>query len=69
MASSKNKRLDGMQPRLRAGDKITIAGFECNKAGNLVIDGVNVRTGRKCKTVGLMSFVAQPAEALKSGAR
>jgi hypothetical protein len=45
--------------KLKEGDKITIAGYERGLRGQLVINGVNPQTNRKCRTTGLMQMVAR----------
>jgi hypothetical protein len=41
---------------LKSGDTVTIAGIERGAKGQLLVDGVNIKTGRKCKSVGLMQL-------------
>lgn len=40
-----------MSAQLKIGDEITIAGFGIGRKGQLVIDGVNPVTRRKCRSV------------------
>ena len=42
--------------KLKVGDKITIAGHGVGAKGQLVIDGVNPRTRRKCRAVKPMVY-------------
>jgi hypothetical protein len=43
---------------LKRGMLFTIAGFGVGSKGQTVIDGVNPKTGRKCKAVKLKVFKA-----------
>lgn len=36
---------------LKSGDVFTIEGIERGSKGQLLVDGVNIKTGRKCKPV------------------
>lgn len=41
---------------MKPGDVFTIAGIERGSKGQMLVDGVNIKTGRKCKPVGLMEM-------------
>jgi hypothetical protein len=48
---------------MKPGDVFTIAGIERGSKGQMLVDGVNIKTGRKCKSVGLMELkVRQPVQ-------
>ena len=44
-------------PTLKQGDKFTISGFMRGEKGNLVVDGMDVKTKRKCKVVGQAVYI------------
>jgi hypothetical protein len=50
---------------MKPGDRLTIAGFGRGAKGQLVIDGVNPKTRRKCKAVGPMVYTV--GEVVSSG--
>lgn len=45
------KRQKSKPLQMEIGDKFTIAGFGIGARGQLVIDGINPRTKRRCKAV------------------
>lgn len=51
---------------LQKGDIFTIAGCGIGSKGQTVINGRNVKTGRKCKPAQLTNFVVKKSK--KSGA-
>ena len=53
------KNQKSKQVQMEIGDKFTIAGFGIGSRGQLVIDGINPNTKRRCKAVKQAVYIVK----------
>jgi len=44
---------------MKKGDKFTVAGIGRGRKGQLIVDGINIKTKRKCKAIKRVVFTVK----------